>query len=349
MKELLTLEEAAAWLQSHSKGNITQNHIADRVFQGSLHVFFKYVGELYFVSIQYPDDSIWDGYLKKLDDGTTKRIRINLKMDGIVKSLAIPPTTSNIEIDQIISSRLLALHAQSDALDFSSTSRDLEIFEKNLETYEKNNGPIPDKDRRFNKVKKVILQTQLNTQILNLQSQGKSESLPIDVEIHKLYSSKITYADDKVATDRNLPTNKEGHIQLGGKITGKTNYIVVPMDAWLFNITDLEAIASCDKPPQKKTTINRKTPPEFASALNKLLDEIVARAKENGTSIDTQKLPGKKVQLLEVAKKYDAAMDVAERTFSDYIAGHCAFKAGRQTSCSANTYAELFPEIFQQN
>lgn len=84
-----------------------------------------------------------------------------------------------------------------------------------------------------------------------------------------------------------------------------------------------------------------KAPVAFRAALARLLTEIEARAAASNQPFDRKAMPGRKVDLLAVARKFDAALDYAPRTFDDYLDGLCAFKRGARES---DFYRKLFPE-----
>ncbi len=92
--------------------------------------------------------------------------------------------------------------------------------------------------------------------------------------------------------------------------------------------------------------VGRQAPSAFADAFSRLLKEIERRAAAQGQPLDQNEMPGTKENLRAVACKFDATLDVAWRTFDDYMAGLCRFKKGRPAAGATNPYAKLFPEYF---
>lgn len=87
-----------------------------------------------------------------------------------------------------------------------------------------------------------------------------------------------------------------------------------------------------------------KAPVSFRNALEKLLAEVEKRALAGGQPFDRKAMPGRKIDFQAVAEKFDAELDVATRTFDDYLVGLCAFKRGARKS---DFYKKLFPEYFK--
>jgi len=187
--DFYTIDGAATWLQAHGKSNMTQRNIAICVSQGTLNIYFEYVGDLTFVSIQKPDGGI-------------EKIEIDVPIDGIVKCISPP-------------------------------------------------------------------------------NRDKGESDVMDVEIYELYSSKIIYRDGKIFKGHHLPTTiskefvRKGHVKPGYKVAGMTPYIEVPVEKWLFNITDLEDLAGSDKPKHNQA-------PPFPSTYEKSSPETTIASIKTG-------------------------------------------------------------------
>ena len=87
-----------------------------------------------------------------------------------------------------------------------------------------------------------------------------------------------------------------------------------------------------------------KAPLAFRNALERLLTEIATRAASAGMPFDHKSLPGRKIDLHAVAVKFDQSLDLAPRTFDDYLDGLYAFKRGARKS---DFYAILFPEFLK--
>ena len=84
-----------------------------------------------------------------------------------------------------------------------------------------------------------------------------------------------------------------------------------------------------------------KAPLKFIAALILLNVEIAKRAQSKGEIFSPDSMPCTKKNLWEIASKFNADLDVAERTFDDYLDGLCKFKKG---SRSGTFYSDLFPE-----
>lgn len=95
----------------------------------------------------------------------------------------------------------------------------------------------------------------------------------------------------------------------------------------------------------KQKNKGRKTPPKFTEFINALLDEIIEKAKNEGITVDRNKLPFDKKQLFNVwiKKPYDLN-EITLRTFSDYMQGICKFQHGKQPSGSVNILEKLYPD-----
>lgn len=102
-----------------------------------------------------------------------------------------------------------------------------------------------------------------------------------------------------------------------------------------------------DKSEGNEINLNEgKTPrasAHFLADLLKLFVEISRRAARNNVEFDTNRMPGQKVQLREIATKFSANLDVKDSTFKTYIKGLCRFHEGAQ---KADFYKDLFPEYF---
>ena len=82
----------------------------------------------------------------------------------------------------------------------------------------------------------------------------------------------------------------------------------------------------------------------FLHALIGLLTEIATRAAKHDKEFDIEKMPGQKIDLLEVARKYSADLEKTDSTFEDYLSGLCKFQQGGGRSMF---YRNLFPEWFK--
>lgn len=86
----------------------------------------------------------------------------------------------------------------------------------------------------------------------------------------------------------------------------------------------------------------RKAPDAFVAALIRLLVEIAWRAGAKGLPFDVSQMPGKKEDLLAVAKKFDGKVfQKSLSTFDTYISGLCQFGQG---AVHSSFYADLFKE-----
>lgn len=92
--------------------------------------------------------------------------------------------------------------------------------------------------------------------------------------------------------------------------------------------------------PQPINKVNRKAPDSFVAAFVRLLVEIAKR----DPTINIEKMPGTKPDLLAVASKFDARLDHTLTTFDSYIGGLCKLKHGARPS---DYYKNLFPEFFK--
>ncbi len=92
--------------------------------------------------------------------------------------------------------------------------------------------------------------------------------------------------------------------------------------------------------PNPINKVKRKAPDSFVAAFVRLLVEIAKR----DPTINIEKMPGTKPDLLAVASKFDARLDHTLTTFDSYIGGLCKLKHGARPS---DYYKKLFPEFFK--
>lgn len=100
-----------------------------------------------------------------------------------------------------------------------------------------------------------------------------------------------------------------------------------------------EVSDSAENQPKK----SKKTPPEFATAFGDLIADVEKRAIEQNCEFSITALPGRKIDLQEIANLLDPRLRHTKSTFSDYLKGICKFKKGARET---DFYRDLFPELF---
>jgi len=139
-----------------------------------------------------------------------------------------------------------------------------------------------------------------------------------------------------------LVTNVDHRVE-GGVEIGTCTLVVMATD--LPDDAPLTAAKVALIPPSKSNQPKQKAPTKFVSALIRLLLEINNRASklDEPVMLNIAEMPGIKKNLWEVACKFDPSLDLAERSFDDYLDGLIQFKRGAQ---SVTFYKGLFPEPF---
>jgi hypothetical protein len=107
-------------------------------------------------------------------------------------------------------------------------------------------------------------------------------------------------------------------------------------------VPDFENIQKLAGKLKKERYLRRRAPDAFMAAFMKLSNELARRDPD----FNLEKMPGKKSDLLELAIKFDAALDHTLSTFDTYLKGLCKFKKGARPS---NYYRLKFPEYFTSN
>ncbi len=95
-----------------------------------------------------------------------------------------------------------------------------------------------------------------------------------------------------------------------------------------------------EEEPKQIAKLRRRAPDAFVAAILKLFVEIAKKDPK----LKLDKMPGIKLDLHEVAIKFDANLDHPISTFDTYIERLCQFKHG---SRSSNYYQTMFPEYFK--
>ena len=86
----------------------------------------------------------------------------------------------------------------------------------------------------------------------------------------------------------------------------------------------------------------KASPAEFCIAIEELLNEISTRAIKKGLQFSRLEMPGRKIDLQEIANKLDPRLKFTKTTFETYLKGLCRFKKGARET---DFYRALFHDL----
>ena len=86
----------------------------------------------------------------------------------------------------------------------------------------------------------------------------------------------------------------------------------------------------------------KASPPDFCIAFEELINEISCRATNKGIQFSRWEMPGRKIDLQEIANRLDPRLKFTKSTFGTYSKGLCAFKKGARET---DFYRALFHDL----